>query len=218
MAPQVGKSQELLSQEIIAEACRKRDEILHKAHEEADHMVMRAKAEAQQAADEKIKLGREEAARRTALTLATIPLEALRMRLARLNAILESIHEACRRKLQNSEGIDRRETILRLAIYALNRMPGDDFVIKISPTNAAAFGTDLVTDIRRSLSIPSLGIHLTGEKTIVDDGIIIEDAQRWRYWDNRLLMRLERLWPELRRQIALSASLVSDDNQPRGDG
>ena len=37
-------------------------------------------------------------------------------------------------------------------------------------------------------------------------------------WDNRLLSRLERLWPELRRQIAIRTSLVEKSKPTGGVG
>jgi vacuolar-type H+-ATPase subunit E/Vma4 len=40
------------------------------------------------------------------------------------------------------------------------------------------------------------------------DGVIVEDAEGRQMWDNRFLKRLERMWPELRRHIAVQVSFV----------
>jgi vacuolar-type H+-ATPase subunit E/Vma4 len=40
-------------------------------------------------------------------------------------------------------------------------------------------------------------------------GVIVHDAAGRQVWDNRLAPRLERLWPELRRQLAAQTGLLS---------
>ncbi|HEU5396435.1 MAG TPA: hypothetical protein VFV81_04655, partial [Verrucomicrobiae bacterium] len=48
------------------------------------------------------------------------------------------------------------------------------------------------------------------EETVTGGGVIIESADGFQVWDNRLPSRLRRLWPELRRQIARRLGLVTE--------
>ena len=51
-------------------------------------------------------------------------------------------------------------------------------------------------------------IAIVADAAMTDGGAIVQDAVGGQVWDNRLLARLARLWPELRRQIAVRAGLV----------
>ena len=75
-------------------------------------------------------------------------MEAGRLRSARIEAILENIREEARRQLL-ARDFDGHETVVALAAEAIRRMPGTDFVLKISPADHAAFGDKLAEEIRQ---------------------------------------------------------------------
>jgi vacuolar-type H+-ATPase subunit E/Vma4 len=52
---------------------------------------------------------------------------------------------------------------------------------------------------------------------ITDGGLVVQDAEGRRVWDNRLPQRLERMWPELRRQIAVRTALVAENAATEGE-
>ena len=54
-----------------------------------------------------------------------------------------------------------------------------------------------------------LNLTISTDAAITDGGLILQDAEERHLWDNRLSARLGRLWPELRRQIAIRTSLVA---------
>lgn len=200
-------SPEMLSGEILAEAGRESDEILRRAQREAESLLAAATAEADKIHHEKLNAARAEAARRSELMLATVPVEAGRLRAARIEAVLENIHEAARRQLL-SRHFDGRETVVALAADAVRRMPGTDFVLKLSTANHAAFGDQLAGEICRRTGRSPLKLAIAADPAVTDGGVMVRDADGLRIWDNRLLSRLERLWPELRRQIAMRTALV----------
>ena len=214
MAAPNPNSPEVLSAEILAEAAREGDEILRRAQREAESLLAGAKAEADKIRCEKLNAARAEAARRSELMLATVPVEAGRLRAARIEAILENIHEAARRQLR-SHPFDGHETIVALAAEAIRRMPGTDFVLKLSAADHAAFGEKLAGEICQRTGRSPLKLSIAVDPAVTDGGVMVQDADGIRIWDNRLLSRLERLWPELRRQIAMRASLV-EKKRPAG--
>ncbi|MGD0745863.1 MAG: V-type ATP synthase subunit E family protein [Verrucomicrobiota bacterium] len=214
MATPNSNSPEVLSGEILAEAGRECDEILRRAQRAAESLLAAAKAEADKIRLEMLNVARAEAARRSELLLATVPVEAGRLRAARLEAILENIREAARRQLRSRHS-DGPESVVALAAEAIRRMPGTDFVLKLSAADHAAFGDKLAGEICQRAGRSPLKLAIAADPTVASGGVIVQDANGLRIWDNRLPSRFERLWPELRRQIAVRTALV-DKSVPTG--
>jgi vacuolar-type H+-ATPase subunit E/Vma4 len=215
MATPNQNSPEILYEEILAEARRESEAIIRRAQQEAEALLAKAAAKANQARTERLDQARAEAARRTELILATIPVEAGRLRSARVESLLESIHEEIRRRLVTHEGFDYREAVAELAAEAVQQMHGNAFDVKLSSADRAAFGDGVAEDIARRAGRSPLHITISNDATLKEGGPIVEDAEGRQVTDNRLLARLERLWPELRRQIAVQASLVGE-SKPAG--
>ncbi len=156
---------------------------------------------------ERLDQARVEASRRSELILATVSVETGRLRAARIEALLESVHEEARQRLLAREGFEYRETIIALASYAINRMAGAEFVVKLSEVEQTILGDGLAEEITRRVGRP-VNINILYVEDITGGGVVIEDAEARQVWDNRLLKKLERLWPELRQQIAVEASFV----------
>jgi len=215
MATPNTNSPEILSEEILAAAGRECDEIRRRAQREAESLLAAGKAEADKIRREKLDAARAEAARRSELILATVPVEAGRLRSARIEAILENIREDARRQLL-AHNFDAHETVVTLAADAIQRMPGTDFIVKISAAGQTAFGGRLAGEIALCTGRSPLNLTIAADSAITGGGVIVQDADGLRIWDNRLLSRLERLWPELRRQIAMRTSLVETDTPAGG--
>ena len=86
-------------------------------------------------------------------------------------------------------------------------MAGDAFVVKLSEAEQTILGDGLAGEITRRVGRP-VNINILYVEDITGGGVVIEDAEARQVWDNRLLKKLERLWPELRQQIAVEASFV----------
>ena len=216
MATPNQNSPELLREEILADARRQSEEITRRAQQEVEALLTKATGEADKALRERLDQAHAEAARRKELILATVPVEAGRLRLARVESLLESVHEEIRRRLVARDGFDYRKTLITLAAEAMAQMPGSAFVIRLSATDCAAAGDGLAEGIARHVGRSPLNITISNDATLTEGGVIIEDADGRQVWDNRLLARLERLWPELRRQIAVQTELVVE-SKPAGD-
>ena len=208
-------SPDVLCAEILADAKRQSEEILQRAKTEAETTLAAASAEAEKIRRERRDQAQVEAARRKELILATVAVETGRLRSARVEALLESVREEIHRRLL-ARNFDACETIIALAAEAIRRMPGNDFVLKISAADHAAFGDGLAGEIARRVGRPPLNLTMTADSAISDSGVIVQTADGFQFWDNRLLSRLERLWPELRRQIAMQTSLVSEHGSGTG--
>ena len=129
-------STEKMRGEILADAQREGEEIIVRARRDAEVIVSNATAEADRLRQERLDQAHVEASRRSGLILDTVSVETGRLRAARIEALLESVNEEARQRLLAREGFDYRETIIALASYAINRMAGAEFVVKLSEDGA----------------------------------------------------------------------------------
>ncbi len=208
MAEPIQNSPEPLCEEIIAGAHRAADDALRAARAQAEEILSNAAADAEKEREEKLSQARAGAARQSDVVLATVPVEVARMKAARIESLLDSIRDEIRRRLTAGEKLNAREIVIALAAEALKRMSGDEFVLKVPSVDRAIFDDAALDEIKRRVERPDLRIRIE-ESAAVENGLIVRDAEGRQIWDSRLVARLERMWPEMRRQIALQTKLVS---------
>lgn len=216
MATTNPNSPQILREQILADARQESDQILRRAQEAAEALLAKAAAEADKLRRERLEQARADAARRSELILATVLVEAGRLRSARVETLLESVRQEASRQLLAHEGFDYREAVTALAAHAIGGMTGEAFIVKLSPAAHKAFGEGLAEEIAGRTGRSRSALTITEDSTITGGGVIVQDAEGHQVWDNRFSARLERLWPELRRQIALQAELVGTKPRPGG--
>lgn len=209
-------STEVLREEILAAARREGEEIVSRARQDAEVFLTSAGGEAELIRQEQLDQARAEAARQSELILATVTVETGRLRAARVEALLESVYEEARQRLVAREGFEYLETVIGLASHAISQMAGDGFVVKLSEADQTILGDGLAEEIAHRVGRP-VSITISYEPGITESGVIVEDTEARQVWDNRLVKRLERLWPELRRQVAVEATFVPKTGSG-GDG
>jgi len=200
-------STERLREEILAEAQKKGEEIIMRAQQDAEAHIKNIISDAERLRQSILDQARLEAERQSELILATVPVETGRLRAARIESLLESIRDEAYQKLLNHEGFPYRETLITLASQAINNMAGDSFVVQVYGSEKGTMAEGLSEEIARHVARP-VQITVSYHQETTGGGVIVEDAEARQVWDNRLLERLKRLWPELRRQIALEAGFV----------
>lgn len=201
-------SAESLREEILEQARDQAKEIVGQSRDQADKILAAAAAEGQNLRDKLIEKARAEARRRKEIIESTVPVETGRFRVARIESLLESVREEVGRRLLSHEGFQYREVLISLASLAISCMTGNQFVVKLSeadwPSLENAVGEEIAGCVDRS----GLIVTLAFDPTMNGGGVSVEEADGSQIWDNGLLKRLERMWPELRRQIALGALFV----------
>jgi vacuolar-type H+-ATPase subunit E/Vma4 len=210
MAPQSQTSSQLLCAEILAQAQRESDEIVRRAQQQAESVLANAAAQADKLFQQQLAKARTEAARQVGLILATVPIEAQRVRASRTEALLESIHETVRQRLLARERFDYRRALTVMAAEALCQVGGEVFMLKLSPADYLHFADGLAQDIARHIEHSKLKLNIAEDPKVTGGGLIVHDPEGHYLVDNRLPMRLERLWPELRRQIAVQTDLINN--------
>jgi vacuolar-type H+-ATPase subunit E/Vma4 len=209
-------STEVLREEILAAAQREGEEIVSRAKQDAEVFLTSAVGEADRIRQERLDQARAEATRQSELILATVTVETGRLRAARVEALLESVYEESCQRLVAREGFEYLETVIGLASHAISQMAGDGFVVKLSEADQTILGDGLAEEIAHRVGRP-VSITISYEPGITESGVIVEDTEARQVWDNRLVKRLERLWPELRRQVAVEATFVPKTGSG-GDG
>jgi len=201
------KASDLLRQEILDEARRRAEAIRNHARQKAESILAEAEKEAAQLRADRMEAARAEARRRTEAILATVCVEAGRIRSARIEGLLQAIHDRARDELGARNGFDFPKVIAVLAAEALGQMAGDAFELRLSQADHDALGRELTDEIRNRSNRSNSKLRLVADSNLNRGGLWLGDETGRQAWNLSLEARLERCWPELRRQIAARAAI-----------
>jgi len=210
--------QDVLREEILADARRQAERTVRRAEREAEDALQEARKEADADRASRRDAARREAERRRNLVLAAIPVEEARMRAQRTEEVLEAIRDEARLRLaergpSGAGGEEYRRTLVRLAAEAVSNMAGERFVLELGAEDLKAVGNGLADDVRKAVGRQGLRIAVAPEPADIETGVLVRDADGRQVVDNSLAARLERLWPALR--LAIGARLVSDEPEKK---
>ncbi len=197
------ESSEALCNEILAGAGRERDDVVQCATRDAGDILQKAHAGADSARQKRIDEARAEGDRLRDITLASASVEARRLRLERIESLLESVRADVSQKLSalRSDG-SYSGIVVDLAASAIKEMAGENFTVRLSEEDRAVLGADIGRQIAAKAGRPEGNIKVLFEPMVHGGGPVVEDATGSQVWDNRFPARLERLWPQFRRLIA----------------
>lgn len=204
---------ERLCHAILEDARGQRDEILRRAQDAVKAILAKADAEARAAAAERLQAASAEGQRRREAILATLPMEVNRLKLAQIEEGLERIRNRVLQAIQENQSFDWREALVHLTVQALRPMSGSTFFLRLSRADLDGAGDSLAAEIERRAARPLLRLELGEDPEIRKGEWILQDEEGRQIWELGLEARLERLWPELRRQIAAQCGLVSLEEQ-----
>jgi vacuolar-type H+-ATPase subunit E/Vma4 len=217
MAENTQQPQDVLREEILADARRQAERALQRARKEADGIAGTAKAELDAWRIAQLELARAEAQRHTDMILAGLPVEIGRLRANRTESLLQSIYEEACQRLVARDGLDYRQALVNLASEAIRGMAGSRFVITLPEVDRPLLGDGETEAIRQRVDRPELELELVGDPESRDTGLVVRGGDGGEFWDNRLFQRLERLWPALRREIAMRTALVEPLKSKKGE-
>ncbi len=196
MAAHESNTPDVLMGAVLDDAHRQADAIIARTRQQAAATLEQATAEIEQAGQERLKVAQVEAARKTESIQASVSVAASRLRAARVESILQSVYDEAHHRLVARQGYDYTETLVALVTEAARHMGGTGLIVRLSPADRAAVAERLGQ------------FTLVEDPSLTDGGAVVLDADGRRAWDNRLVARLDRLWPELRRQIVVQGSLL----------
>ena len=196
-------SSEALCNEILAHAQREHDEIVQAAKRDAEELLNKANDGADNARQKRLNEARAEGERLKDITLASASVEARRLRLERIETLLESIRADVRGKLSGLRADGNfRDIIVNLAVSAIKDMGSEAFTVRLPEGDRSVLGTDIARQIAAKAGCAEGSVTVSFEPMAEGEGPVVEDANASQVWDNRFPARLERLWPQFRRLIA----------------
>jgi vacuolar-type H+-ATPase subunit E/Vma4 len=207
---------DVLSDEVLGDAKRQAARLLDHAKREAADILEKAKKEAEADRAQRRRQAEAESARRRDLVLAAVPIQEARQRSARVEEVLDSVRESALAELRSGKGFSREEAVA-LAAEAIGRMEGDRFAVEIPPALREA-GSGLAADIRRRLNRQRVEIAVAHAQDSGVPGVVVQSEDGRQVWDNRLEARLNRMWPELRRQVAARLPFGASGDAGKGGG
>jgi hypothetical protein len=86
-------------------------------------------------------------------------------------------------------------------------MEGNRFVVEVSQADRAALGEEWLEEVRRRAGRPDL-VLVPASAAGNEPGVVVRDAEGRQVCDDRLLARLARLWPAMRRETAVRTGLA----------
>ena len=202
MAQSDTSSQEVLRDEILADARRQAERAIRKAERDGQAAMEKAKSEAEQEREEKLATAHAAAERKRSLALASVPVEIGRMRAADVEQALRSLRERARQQLADRQGFDYGPTLALLAAEAIARMDGDAFVLGLSAADHSDYSKTLAAEVQARIERPGVSVTVDPQPADIAAGIVVRDPEGRQVWDNSLAARLDRLWPSLRSQLA----------------
>lgn len=216
METEAQTSEEGLCAAILAQARQERDRIIAVARQQAQELLAAGVAEADRVKAQKLARARAEAQHYREVVLARVPMEVEQERRAAVETLLETVRTRVSQQLDETKPLNQQPRQVALAADAIGRMSGGDFVVKLGKGAGQTDTNALVRAISAQVGRSGLRLDVAEDPTLRSGGVRVESASGHQVWDNTGSARLERLWPELRRQIALRLSLVRSD-QVRGD-
>ena len=213
MTPDEPNPQDVLREEILADARRQAERTVRRAERDAEDVLAQSRKEADADRASRLDAARREAERRRNLILAAVPVEEARMRAQRVEEVLEAIRDEARRRLVERGGEEYRRTLVRLAAEAVSNMAGERFVLELGAADLKAVGNGLADDVRKAVGRQGLQITVAPEPAAIEAGVLVRDDDGRQVVDNSLAARLERLWPALR--LAIGARLVPDEPEKK---
>lgn len=206
-------SAEALRSEILGEGQKEADGIIARGRREAEAIAEGAAAEAGRVREEELDRARSEALRRRESILSTVPVETGRLRAGRVESLLDGVREDARGRLVAREGFDYYEALVELTALAIGQMGGFSFVARFSDADRPLLDEGFREEVRRRAGRMPLDLALSFDAGATQGGVVVDGEGERQTCDNRLLARLERMWPELRRRVAENASFLGTGNR-----
>jgi hypothetical protein len=94
-------------------------------------------------------------------------------------------------------------------------MSGDTFFLRLARAELDGAGERLAAEIEQCAGRPLLKLELGEDPEAKQGEWILQDEEGRQIWELGLEARLQRLWPELRRQIAAQSGLIAQ-HEPKG--
>jgi len=194
--------EDTLIEEILGDARKKAGRTLRRAEREAKQEVERAQKEAEKITSAAIDSARQRAQKEKQVILATVDLDARRIRLDMEEQVIVEAFEAARKRVLDKSSYDYPAALARLTIRAARAIGGNAFRIGVSEEDRPAVDTNALRQRLKEELGHDVHLTLADEPAPISGGVIVYSGDGGRMVDNSLDSRLARMHDDLRRRIA----------------
>ena len=215
----VSKQEEVLSEEIRADARRQAERILRHAEREANNILEQADKEAQQQRASIVEDAERRVRQRKENLVATIELELQRLMRDAAEQVIQHVRQTVESRLsQLRKQPDYADVLLELALEAVQQMKGEEFVLVLCEGERAELGPALaerlVHEVERKAG-RRIEVLLAEDTLGASGGLVVGRADGREVSDQTFSARMARLWPELRFEVAgILFPERTDGNEP----
>jgi len=202
----MGEQTEALEQQILADARSQAEPILRRARRQAEEILRQARQEAERRREDIRRNALERAEAEARRVRARAELEAENIRRAAREEILQYARQQAVEALRSVPGEERyAEMLLELALAGLRAMRGRRFELLMRAEDREAHGAATAGALR-DRAASELGrqviVTLADETVRASGGLVVRRADGHLLCDQTFEARLERLWDELRVEVA----------------
>jgi vacuolar-type H+-ATPase subunit E/Vma4 len=198
--------EQTLEQEILTDARRRADRALNRAQRQAEQLKATAHKAADKERDGIIDAAEAEADRREKVHDARIAQEIVAMQHRAVEDGIEAARALARRQLTSLAGSEGSlESLVRLAVLAIDSMKGEQFRLTVSAADAGRWGGQLAEQVRAAVA-DELGREVSIDVADGDPdctgGLVVTGSAGREVADQTFQARLDRLWSDVREDVA----------------
>ncbi len=201
METQNPNAAELLCGSVVEEARRKEHDLTMEAQRKAREILSLADQEGGVLVCEAGEAARAQAEKQRASLMAAVGVRVERCRSKHVEGILEGLRVELMGRVAVVGSQPFRRIVLRGVSEALRRMDGDEFVLRASEVTCRGLGSDWEAELLERDGGVGGRLRVEVDAGCAEGEVVLQDLEGRRSWRVDPLARLERAWPELRRQI-----------------
>ena len=200
-APATPAHDRALADEILADANRKAERARQRGEREAKKILGKARTQAAEAAAKILVTAQGRADRMSLALMATFETEAQRDLLDAREAELDKLFDAARARLADKAAYGYPGVLAALAAQAIEAMGVDRVVVELAEADRHIADVAWLGQVRSRVG-RDVTIDVSDAAAPIAGGLIVRSADGRLLYDNSFAARIERLRPELRRELA----------------
>ncbi len=203
--PEGPSVEEVLGAEVIADAERRAERVRRRGQRDAERIRQKAEEQAGQTSEDILTEAQRRAERVSQMVLATVEVEALKVRLALKEEVIGAALEAAWQRLLAKDDYEYVTVLVELAAAAIAQMPGEEFVVQLGDDDTGRSGEEVCRRIEEAVSVGGgrqVRVQLSAEHPRIAAGCVVFSADGRLRYDNSFEARRHRLYQQLRQAAA----------------
>jgi vacuolar-type H+-ATPase subunit E/Vma4 len=198
--------EDALTREILSDAEKRADRARRKAERDAAAIRRDAEREVAHARSRAVEAAREAIAHSEEIAGARIEQEMARLRLIAQEAVIDAVRDGAEAYLRELASRDEhRAVISELALDAIGKMSGHRFELVLRGTDRERWGEGVAAEVATAAGNRfrrAVQVRLAEDTIEAAGGLVVRGADGHEVADQTFETRLERLWPQIRSEIA----------------